>query len=75
MHAAITVAVGDIQIALRSDREIGGEVVRASRARDAAIIEAHGPRFAWRSGGTQGPQQFAVERELAHGVTEVVRAP
>jgi hypothetical protein len=74
VHAAVAVAVGDVEIALWADRQIRGPVERSAGPRDGAGVLAVVAGVRRRVHRPEGHEELAGRRELAHGVVAVVRA-
>src|SRR5882724_3990597 len=71
VHAAIPVAVGDVEVALGPHCEIRRAVEGAARPRDGTGILAVVAGVGRLVHGAHGHEQLAVRRELAHGVIAV----
>ena len=74
MHAGVAVAVGDVEVALGSNRDVRRAVERAGGPRDGAGILAVVARVRRLVHGPKRHQELPVRRELADGVVAVVRA-
>src|SRR5262245_1380823 len=74
VHAAVAVAVRDVEITLRPDREIRGTVEAVGWLRDRHVVLAVVAGVRGLVHGTQGHQELALRRELPHGVVAVVGA-
>src|SRR5437660_10539483 len=74
MHAAIAVAIGDVEVAVRAHRDVGRAVERPTGARDADRILAVVAGVRRRVPRPQRHERLAGRRELAHGVVAVVGA-
>src|SRR2546428_2529434 len=71
----IPVAVGDVQVAVRRDREVRRPVEGRTAPRDRADALAVVARVGWAAARPEREQELAVRRELSHGVVAVVGAP
>src|SRR5437867_4096398 len=74
MDAAVAVAVGHVELALRPDREIRRPVERPTGLRDRRGVLAVVARVRGLVHGAERHQELALRRELPHGVVAVVRA-
>ena len=76
MHARVSVPVGDVEVAVRRDREVRRAIERRSASSDRRDVRTVVPAV----GGlarvaAEGEEQLSVGCELADGVTGVVGAP
>src|SRR3989442_14997283 len=74
MHLAIAVAVGDVEVALRTDGDVGRPIERAARPRDRARVLAVVAGVGRLVHGAEREEQLALRRELPDRVVTVVRA-
>ena len=74
MHAAIAVAVGHIEVALRANGDIGGAVEGAASPRDGHEVPAVIAGVRRRVHDSERHEQLALRRELPDGMVAVIRA-
>src|SRR5262249_15944991 len=74
VDAFVAVAVGDVEVTVRGDGEVGGVVERPGGAADGAVIDARRPGVGGLARRAEREAELALGAEGEDGVAEIVSA-
>src|SRR5260370_31969379 len=74
VDSRVSIAIGDVDIPIRGERQVSRIVKRRAGSNDGAEVHAGGPSVRMLAPRSKSHQQLAVRRELADGVVEIIGA-